>query len=376
MKVACLADLADKAACPRLVVKVGSSLLVSSKGLRRGWLEGLVTEIAAAKARGQEVIVVSSGAIALGASRLRLDKGGRGSLADAQAAAAVGQIALSGLWAELLGAHGITAAQLLLTLDDLEDRRRYLNATATLTRLLDAGAVPVINENDSVATQEIRFGDNDRLAARVAQAASANGVVLLSDVDGLYDRDPKDPEAQLVPEVAKVDGHIRIMVTGDSSSGMGSGGMASKIDAADIATRAGIGLAIVSGLRDHPLAALDDGAPFTWFTPRGAGSARKSWIGGRLSVKGSIVVDAGAAKALRSGASLLPAGAKLVQGEFRRGDVIDIVTAEGETLARGLSEYDAADAVQICGKRSIELEAILGAVPRQVLVHRDQMVLL
>ncbi len=193
MKITRLADLADAALCRRLVVKVGSSLLVGKDGVRRAWLEGLVAEIAAARARGQEVIVVSSGAIALGAAKLGLDKGGRGSLADAQAAAAVGQIALSGLWAELLSAHGVTAAQLLLTLEDLEDRRRYLNATATLTRLLDAGAVPVINENDSVATQEIRFGDNDRLAARVAQAAQANAVLLLSDVDGLFDRNPAEP---------------------------------------------------------------------------------------------------------------------------------------------------------------------------------------
>ena len=365
------------ATCQLLVVKVGSSLLVESDGsVRRNWLETLVADIAARHKSGQKIVVVSSGAIALGARRLGFEKGGRASLADAQASASVGQILLSGIWAELLGGQGLTAAQMLVTLDDLEDRRRYLNITATLDRLLGAGAVPVINENDSVATEEIRFGDNDRLAARVAQAAGAHGVVLLSDVDGLYDRDPKDPAAQLVPEVAKVDGRIRVMVTGDSSSGMGSGGMASKLDAADIATRAGIGLAIASGLHEHPLAAMENGAPYTWFAPREGGSARKSWIGGRLSVKGSISVDAGAAKALRGGASLLPAGATAVAGAFKRGDVIDIVTAEGETLARGLSEYDATDAAQICGKRSSELESILGAVPRQVLVHRDQMVLL
>jgi glutamate 5-kinase len=364
-------------ACPLLVVKVGSSLLVEKDGaVRRKWLETLVADIAQRRRVGQKIVVVSSGAIALGARRLGLEKGGRASLADAQASASVGQILLSGIWAELLGEQGLTAAQMLVTLDDLEDRRRYLNITATLDRLLGAGAVPVINENDSVATEEIRFGDNDRLAARVAQAAGAQGVVLLSDVDGLYDRDPKDPDAQLVPEVAKVDGRIRIMVTGDSSSGMGSGGMASKLDAADIATRAGIGLAIASGLRDHPLAALDSGARATWFVAQPGGNARKSWIGGRLSVKGRIAVDGGAASALRGGASLLPAGATWVQGEFRRGDVIDILSAEGETIARGLSEYDAADAALICGKRSHELEAVLGAVPRQVLVHRDQMVLL
>jgi glutamate 5-kinase len=367
----------NAASCPLLVVKVGSSLLVEPDGaVRRAWLETLVADIAVRHNAAQRIVVVSSGAIALGARRLGLEKGGRASLADAQAAASVGQILLSGLWAELLGAKGLTAAQMLVTLDDLEDRRRYLNITATLDTLLGAGAVPVINENDSVATEEIRFGDNDRLAARVAQAAGASGVVLLSDVDGLYDRDPKDPAAQLISEVTKIDGRIRIMVSGDSASGMGSGGMASKLDAADIATRAGIGLAIASGLRDHPLTALDDGAPATWFAPRDGGSARKGWIGGRLSVKGSISIDAGAAKALRGGASLLPAGAISVSGEFKRGDVIDIVSTNGEILARGLSEYDSTDAAQICGKQSSELEGILGAVPRQVLVHRDQMVML
>ena len=371
----------NTASCPMLVVKVGSSLLVEPNGeVRRDWLATLVADIAARHQSGQKIIIVSSGAIALGAKRLGFEKGGRTSLADAQASASVGQILLSGLWAELLGAQGLTAAQMLVTLDDLEDRRRYLNITATLDRLLGAGAVPVINENDSVATEEIRFGDNDRLAARVAQAAGAQGVVLLSDVDGLYDRDPREADATLIPVVTKIDSLIRIMVSGTSSSGMGSGGMASKLDAADIATRAGIGLAIASGLRDHPLAALEAGAPSTWFAPRTGGStknwARKGWIGGRLSVKGQIIVDAGAAKALRGGASLLPAGASCVTGEFKRGDVVDVVTTDGETLARGLSEYNASDAALICGKKSAELEGILGAVPRQVLVHRDQMVML
>ncbi|MFM2410686.1 MAG: hypothetical protein RL481_1514 [Pseudomonadota bacterium] len=363
--------------CSLLVVKVGSSLLVQADGVvRRDWLASLVEDIAKRSRAGQRIIVVTSGAIALGARRLGFDKGGRASLADAQASASVGQILLSGLWAELISAQGLIAAQMLVTLDDLEDRRRYLNITATLDRLLAAGAVPVINENDSVATEEIRFGDNDRLAARVAQAAGARGVVLLSDVDGLYDRNPADPAARLVPEVAKVDGRTRVMVTGNSSSGMGSGGMASKLDAADIATRASIGLAIASGLRDHPLTALENGAPSTWFAPRGGGNARKGWIGGRLSVKGSIIIDAGAAKALRGGASLLPAGATGVSGEFKRGDVIDIVGSDGETFARGLAEYSAVDAARICGRRSSELANILGTVPRSVLVHRDQLVLL
>ncbi len=363
--------------CPLLVVKIGSSLLVQRDGgVRREWLETLVSDISNRHQAGQRIIIVTSGAIALGARRMGFDKGGRASLADAQAAASVGQIILSGIWAELLGAQALAAAQMLVTLDDLEDRRRYLNIAATLDRLLGAGAVPVINENDSVATEEIRFGDNDRLAARVAQASGATGVVLLSDVDGLYDRPPHHPDAVLLPLVEKIDGHVRIMVAEGSSSGMGSGGMASKLDAADIATRAGIGLTICSGLRDHPLAALDNGGPSTFFSPREGGSARKSWLGGRLTVKGRIRVDDGAIRALQAGSSLLPAGALSVEGEFKRGDVVDISADDGIAFARGLSEYDAVDAARICGHRSGELEAILGTVPRSVLVHRDQLVLL
>lgn len=365
------------ATCPLLVVKVGSSLLVQPDGgVRRDWLETLVADISKRHQAGQRVIIVTSGAIALGARRMGFDKGGRASLADAQAAASVGQIILSGIWAELLALQSLAAAQMLVTLDDLEDRRRYLNIAATLDRLLGAGAVPVINENDSVATEEIRFGDNDRLAARVAQASGAAGVVLLSDVDGLYDRPPHHPEAMLLPVVAKIDGRVRIMVAEGSSSGMGSGGMASKLDAADIATRAGIGLTICSGLREHPLAALESGGLSTFFAPREGGSARKSWLGGRLTVRGRIRVDEGAARALQAGSSLLPAGALSVEGEFKRGDVIDISADDGIAIARGLSEYDAIDAARICGHRSAELEAILGTVPRSVLVHRDQLVLL
>lgn len=363
--------------CPLLVVKVGSSLLVQPDGnVRRQWLETLVADISARHQAGQRIVIVTSGAIALGARRLGFEKGGRSSLADAQAAASVGQIVLSGIWAELFDAQSLAAAQMLVTLDDLEDRRRYLNIAATLDRLLGAGAVPVINENDSVATEEIRFGDNDRLAARVAQAAGASGVILLSDVDGLFDRAPHLPGATLLPTIEKIDGHVRVMVAEGSSSGMGSGGMASKLDAADIATRAGIGLVIASGLRDHPLAALETGGPSTFFAPRDGGSARKSWLGGRLTVKGRIRVDAGAIKALSSGSSLLPAGALSVEGEFKRGDVIDISDDDGVAVARGLSEYDAVDAARICGHRSSELAEILGTVPRSVLVHRDQLVLL
>lgn len=377
MTIARLPDLANPALCPRVVVKVGSSLLVGKQGLRRAWLEMLVGEIAAAQMRGQEVIVVSSGAIALGAAKLGLAKGGRGSLADAQAAAAVGQIALSGLWAELLGAHGLTAAQLLLTLDDLEDRRRYLNATATLTRLLDAGAVPVINENDSVATQEIRFGDNDRLAARVAQAARASAVLLLSDVDGLYDRNPKDPAAVLLPEVRGVSAEVHAMADGGSASGMGSGGMTSKLQAAEIAERAGIALAIINGTHDAPLArALCGEGRGTLFLPVQKARARKAWLGGRLRLKGAMVVDAGAARALGSGSSLLAAGITAVEGSFERGDAIAIRDAAGAVLAHGLSEYDADECTRLIGHHSRDHEAILGYAPRSAVVHRDQLVLL
>jgi glutamate 5-kinase len=363
--------------CPLLVVKVGSSLLVQPDGtVRREWLQTLVADISARHKAGQRCIIVTSGAIALGARRLGFDKGGRASLADAQAAASVGQIVLSGIWADLLEGQSLAAAQMLVTLDDLEDRRRYLNIAATLDRLLGAGAVPVINENDSVATEEIRFGDNDRLAARVAQAAGATGVILLSDVDGLFDRAPHLPGAVLLPTIEKIDGRVRVMVAEGSSSGMGSGGMASKLDAADIATRAGIGLVIASGLRDHPLMALEQGGLSTFFAPREGASARKSWLGGRLTVKGRIRIDDGAVQALQNGSSLLPAGALSVEGEFKRGDVIDISADDGVAIARGLSEYDAVDAARICGHRSSELAAILGTVPRSVLVHRDQLVLL
>jgi glutamate 5-kinase len=375
MPITNLSDLANPAVCPRLVIKVGSSLLVGKAGVRRAWLEGLVAEIAAARAKGQEVIVVSSGAIALGAATLKLDKGGRGSLADAQAAAAVGQIALSGLWAELLGQHGLTAAQLLLTLEDLEDRRRYLNVTATLSRLLDAGAVPVINENDSVATQEIRFGDNDRLAARVAQAARASAVLLLSDVDGLYDRDPKDAGAKLLPVVGGVTDAVRAMATGGSASGMGSGGMTSKIQAAEIAEMAGITLAIANGTYDAPLArALNQGIG-TVFLPKRKAAARKAWLGGRLRLRGVLVVDAGAAKALTKGSSLLAAGITAVEGTFQRGDAVAIRGEGGAVLAHGLSEYDSAECTALIGQQSGEHAAILGYAPRSAVVHRDQLVL-
>jgi glutamate 5-kinase len=377
MKIARLAHLADSATCSRLVVKVGSALLMGKDGEpRREWLAALVAEIAAMRARGQEVIVVSSGAIALGARKLGLAKGGRGSLSDAQAAAAVGQIALAGLWAELLGHHGLTAAQVLLTLEDLEDRRRYLNVTATLGTLLAAGAVPVINENDTVATQEIRFGDNDRLAARVGQAAGAKGVLLLSDIDGLYDRDPRLPGATRIPVVKGVTPEIHAMATGGSSSGLGSGGMTSKLQAAEIAELAGIALAIIDGQPVSPVheaLATDRG---TLFLPRGRKQARKAWLGGKLRVRGSVHVDAGAAAALANGSSLLAAGVTAIDGEFARGDAVAVLGPDGAALARGLCEYDAAECVRLMGRNTRDHEDILGYAPRSALIHRDQMVLI
>jgi glutamate 5-kinase len=377
MKIAQLAHLSDLATCPRLVVKVGSALLVGKDGQpRREWLTALVAEIAAARGRGQEVIVVSSGAIALGARRLGLAKGGRGSLSDAQAAASVGQIALAGLWAELLGQHGLTAAQILLTLEDLEDRRRYLNVTATLGTLLAAGAVPVINENDSVATQEIRFGDNDRLAARVGQAAGAQGVLLLSDIDGLYDRDPRQPGAVRIPVVKGVTPEIHAMATGGSSSGLGSGGMTSKLQAAEIAELAGMALAIIDGQPVSPIGTALSADRGTLFLPRGRRQARKAWLGGKLRVRGSVTVDEGAVRALRGGSSLLAAGVTTVEGQFQRGDAIAVTGPDGAILARGLSEYDAAECARLLGRHTREHEAILGYAPRSALIHRDQLVLL
>ena len=361
------------ATCRRLIVKVGSALLVAPDGaVRRAWLEGLADDLAERTRAGQQVAVVSSGAIALGARRLGLAKGGRASLEDAQAAAATGQIALSHVWAEVLGARELTAAQILLTLGDLEDRRRYLNAAATLDRLLTLGVVPILNENDSVATEEIRFGDNDRLAARVSQAAGAQGVVLLSDIDGLYDRNPALPGAIHVPRVERIDAAIEAMADRGSASGMGSGGMVSKIAAARIANAAGAHLAIVSGRIDRPLSTE---ARHTVFVAERTASARKAWLAGGLTASGSIRVDAGAARALAGGASLLAAGAVSCQGAFARGDLVTVEGPRG-TIARGLAEYDAADVRRLLGRRSDEHAAVLGYAPRAALVHRNHLALL
>ncbi|WP_221795313.1 glutamate 5-kinase [Aquisediminimonas sediminicola] len=364
--------------CARLVIKIGSALLVDQQGnIRRDWLEAMAGDIAERRAAGQQVILVSSGAIALGARRLGLAKGGRASLEDAQAAAAVGQIALSQQWAELLEARGLIAAQILVTLDDLEDRRRYLNASATLDRLLELDVVPVINENDSVATAEIRFGDNDRLAARIGQAARASGVVLLSDIDGLYTANPKtDPDAKFVPIVSRIDAKIMAMADRGSGSGMGSGGMVSKLEAARIATRAGINLAIISGEHDEPLKRFKHSNIGTVFLASKAGSARKTWLVGRLTVKGSATIDAGAMRALERGSSLLPAGVTALTGRFERGDLIDIIDSHGEKIGQGLAEYDAQEAQLVMGKRSDTLAELLGYAPRAAFVHRDHLVLI
>ncbi|MDE0946524.1 MAG: glutamate 5-kinase [Sphingobium sp.] len=359
----------------RLVIKIGSALLVDPAGnVRIDWLRTLVADVAARTQAGQQIIIVSSGAIALGARRLKLPKGGRGSLEDAQAAAATGQIALSQCWASLLDERGITAAQMLVTLDDLENRRRYLNASATLERLMALNVVPVVNENDSVATAEIRFGDNDRLAARIGQAARADAVVLLSDVDGLYTANPHvDASAMLIETIDRIDARIAAMADGGSASGMGSGGMTSKIEAARIATGAGAHLAIISGKVDAPLSHWTQGGKGSIFLAAQGKGARKGWLAGRLTVRGRIIVDAGAEAALSKGNSLLPAGVANVEGVFARGDVVDIVAQDGRVIARGLIEYDSDAAAKIAGRRSEDIAVLLGEMPRSVLVHRDHM---
>ncbi|SOB86912.1 glutamate 5-kinase [Sphingomonas guangdongensis] len=366
-------SLFPPADCPRLIVKIGSALLVEADGsVRSAWLAGVAADVATRVTAGQQVAIVSSGAIALGARRLGLAKGGRASLEDAQAAAAVGQIALSQTWAAVLAAEGLTAAQMLLTLDDLEDRRRYLNAAATLDRLLTLGVVPVLNENDSVATEEIRFGDNDRLAARVAQAAGAAGVILLSDVDGLYDRNPALPGAAHMSRVERIDAAITAMADTGSTSGMGSGGMVSKIAAARIAASAGASLAIASGRIERPLSTE---ARHTLFVAERGAPARKAWLAGGLTARGTLHVDAGAAQALAGGASLLAAGVMRIEGSFARGDLVAIIGPAGP-VARGLSEYDAADAARLIGHRREEHAVLLGYAPRAALVHRNHMALL
>ena len=361
----------------RVVVKVGSALLVerSTGRLNRSWLESLADDLAALRARGQEVVLVSSGAIALGRRLLGLPAG-KLRLEESQAAAAVGQIRLAHAWKEVLEHRGFKVAQVLLTLGDTEERRRYLNARNTLTTLTRLGAIPVINENDTVATAEIRYGDNDRLAARVAQMVSADALVLLSDVDGLYTADPtRDPKAEFIPEVPRITPGIEAMA-GGSASDVGSGGMATKVMAAKIAVAAGCNLCITAGRETHPLSRIESGARCTWFladaTPV---TARKQWIAGTLKPGGELHVDEGAAKALLQGRSLLPAGVVRVSGRFDRGDAVAVKGPDGLEIARGLTAYSSADAERVRGRRSAELEGLLGYRGRDEIIHRDDLVL-
>ena len=363
-------------AAKRVVVKIGSALIVDSEAAapRSAWLASVAADIAALRAQGHSVIVVSSGAIALARRSLGLTQG-RLRLEEKQAAAAVGQIRLAEAWTDALSQVGLVAAQLLITLEDTEDRRRYLNARATLTTLLDLGCVPIINENDSVATGEIRFGDNDRLAGRVAEMIEAEQLVLLSDIDGLYTGDPRrDPAARHIPVVEAITPEIEAM-GGAPPPGYSSGGMRTKLAAARIATQAGCAMAIGLGYVDHPLAKLAEGARCTWFLPTPGGrSARKRWIAGALAPMGRLAIDDGAVRAIRRGSSLLPAGVTRVSGRFERGDPLEIVGPDGAIVARGLSAYSSADAAAIAGHRSEEIETLLGWRGRDEIVHRDDLV--
>jgi glutamate 5-kinase len=362
----------------RIVVKVGSALLVdgATGRLNRAWLETLVEDLVRLRRRGQEVLLVSSGAIALGRRHLGLPRGPL-RLEESQASAAVGQIRLAHAYKELLEAHEFSCAQVLLTLQDSEQRRRYLNARATLTTLLALGAVPVINENDTVATTEIRYGDNDRLAARVAQMASADALVLLSDVDGLYTADPNlDPEARFVERVLQITPEIEAMA-GRATSDVGSGGMATKIAAARIAVSAGCHFCIAAGRPQHPVRRIEQGARCTWFVPHATPvAARKQWIAGTLRPAGAVTIDAGALRALLDGRSLLPAGVLGTIGRFDRGDTISVLATDGTEVARGIAAYADGDAARIIGKHTSEIEALLGFRGRDEMIHRDDLVLL
>ena len=361
----------------RVVVKVGSALLVDAATgrLNRGWLAALAEDLAAGRRGGQELVVVSSGAIALGRGPLQL-AAGRLRLEESQAAAAVGQIRLAHAWTEVLEQTGLTVAQVLLTLGDTEQRRRYLNARGTLFTLLRLGAVPVINENDTVATAEIRYGDNDRLAARVAQMLSADCLVLLSDVDGLYSADPaRDADATLIQQVARITPEIEAMAGGVSSA-VGSGGMATKLAAAKISLAAGCHMCVANGRETHPLRRIAEGARCTWFVAEASPlTVRKQWIAGSLQPVGELYVDAGAVRALRDGRSLLPAGVTKVGGRFDRGDPVVVRAPDGAEVARGLCAYSNGDAERIRGRRSSDLEELLGFRGRDEMIHRDDLVL-
>ncbi|MFZ0988337.1 MAG: glutamate 5-kinase [Xanthobacteraceae bacterium] len=360
----------------RIVVKIGSSLLIDAQGgrLNEKWLASLAADIAALHADKRDILVVSSGAIALGRTVLKL-AAGELALEDSQGAAAVGQIALARTWTEALSRHGITAGQVLVTPGDTEERRRYLNARSTIDRLLQWRAVPVINENDTVATNEIRYGDNDRLAARVATMVSADLLVLLSDVDGLYDAPPgTGATARHVPRVERITPDVEAMA-GAAGSGLSRGGMQTKIEAGKIATAAGTHMVIASGHLDHPLRAIEDGARCTWFLTAGNPvTARKKWIAGSLEPKGTLTIDAGAVAALRRGNSLLPVGVVRIEGGFARGDAVIIRGPDGVEIGRGLCAYDAEDAQKIRGRSSSDIDAILGFSGRAEMVHRDDLV--
>ena len=361
----------------RLVVKIGSVLLVeeSSGTIHRTWLNALADDVAALVARGTEVVLVSSGAIAVGRRHLELKRGAL-KLEEKQAAAATGQVRLAHAYQEALARHDLTVAQVLLTLGDTEERRRHLNARATLMTLLRLGAVPVINENDTVATSEIRFGDNDRLAARVAAMIDAEALVLLSDIDGLYTADPRaNPEAVFVPEVPAITPEIEAMA-GKAPVGYSSGGMVTKLAAARSAVGAGCRMAIADGRILNPLAAIEAGGRATWFLSQvEPKTARKRYIAGSLKPSGAFTLDAGALKALRAGKSLLPAGVTAVEGAFERGDAVVLRAAEGAEVGRGLTAYSAADARRIIGHKSRDIEAILGYRGREELIHRDDLAL-
>jgi glutamate 5-kinase len=360
----------------RLVVKIGSALLVeeATGEIRRDWLAALAEDLADLRARGCEVLVVSSGAIAVGRHTLGLGTG-KLKLEQKQAAAATGQIRLAHAYQAALEPHGITVSQVLLTLEDTEERRRHLNARATLATLLRLKALPVINENDTVATSEIRFGDNDRLGARVAAMLGADTLVLLSDIDGLYTGDPRrDPAARHLPAVARIDAEVEAMA-GEAPTTYSSGGMVTKLAAAKIAVDAGCRMAIANGRVLHPLRALEQGARCTWFlTGMSPRAARKQWIAGTLQPAGRLAVDAGAAAALQAGKSLLPAGVTEVEGEFQRGDAVLVAGPDGREIARGLSAYAAADARLIAGRNSRDIEGLLGYRGREELIHRDDLV--
>jgi glutamate 5-kinase len=362
----------------RVVIKVGSALLVDQETgrLNRAWLETLIEDLLRLRRRGQQVILVSSGAIALGRRQLGLAKGPL-RLEESQAAAAVGQIRLAHAYKELLEASDVTVAQVLLTLEDSERRRRYLNARATLESLLSLGALPVINENDTVATAEIRYGDNDRLAARVAQMAAADCLVLLSDVEGLFTADPnKDPNAQFIQRVRQITPEIEAMA-GASASDVGSGGMTTKVLAAKIAVAAGCHMCIASGHPKHPVSRIEEGARCTWFLPHATPvAARKQWIAGTLRPAGSITIDKGALKALREGKSLLPAGVTAARGKFERGDTVSVLADDGAEVARGIVAYSDVDSARIMGRKSSEIESILGFRGRDEIIHRDDLVIL